>query len=139
MKNNLDEDIKIVKNIINFLQLEIDSGNHKIIYNDNFYEEKTVDCIQAISNVLTQLNVNKYDINNYEERITSLKSELETYKKIAEKLASTTYDYANLEMLNICSAEYEGKVDLRKCKQFGKDINCIQCIIDWARKEVEND
>lgn len=69
--------------------------------------------------------------------ITKQQKEIATLNKIAEKLASTTYDYANLEMLNICPAEYEGKVDLRKCKQNHIERNCIQCIIDWARKEVE--
>ena len=71
--------------------------------------------------------------------IENLLSRLKIAERMIDVLASTTYDYANLEMLNICPAEYEGKVDLRKCKQFGKDINCIECIKEWARKKVENE
>ena len=71
------------------------------------------------------------------DSIERILSRLKTAERMNDVLASTTYDYANLEMLNICPAEYEGKVDLRKCKQFGKDINCIKCIKEWARKKVE--
>ena len=75
---------------------------------------------------------------NERQAIENLLSRLKTAERMNDVLASTTYDYANLEMLNICPAEYEGKVDLRKCKQFGKDINCIKCIKEWARKKVED-
>ena len=77
------------------------------------------------------------DLRLYIKAIENLLSRLKTAERMNDVLASTTYDYANLEMLNICPAEYEGKVDLRKCKQFGKDINCIKCIKEWARKKVE--
>lgn len=79
----------------------------------------------------------EYNSGNEIEAIENLLSRLKTAERMNDVLASTTYDYANLEMLNICPAEYEGKVDLRKCKQFGKDINCIKCIKEWARKKVE--
>ncbi len=110
--NNLDEDIKIVKDARKFLA--------KI----GLIKER-----DAISNVLTQLNVNKYDINNYEERITSLKSELETYKKRAEKLANRLATKS--DDCFFCE-KYNGS----KCEIYK---NRTQCIIDWARKEVENE
>ena len=111
MKNNIDEDISNV----NFLIRDLKAMS----YNETF--------INSISNVLTQLNTNKYDINNYEERITSLKSELETYKKIAEKLARSSNIIKHKEIcINVSDDECDKKT-------------CEQCIIDWARKEVENE
>lgn len=64
------------------------------------------------------------------EIIKSLKSELETYKKIAEKisnlLVTTNINY-------ICANTPD-----EKCNGYQKDnIKCEQCIIDWARKEVD--
>lgn len=73
----------------------------------------------AISNVLTQLNTNKYDINIYEERITSLKSELETWKKIAKLLAKKILSIHH-PMFNMIT------------------VNNIDELIECARKEVEN-
>ena len=55
--------------------------------------------------------------------------ELETYKKIAEKLAERV-DKLDEENYNYCQS---GETH---CKETNR---CIQCIIDWARKEVEKD
>ena len=55
------------------------------------------------------------------------KSELETYKKIAEKLAE------EMVLHGICSGVEESD----KC--YANEIQCGKCIIDWARKEVENE
>ena len=61
----------------------------------------------------------------------SIKSELETYKKIAEKLAEQLEkDYANCK----CCKNLIRHFDMFECKEF---TNKKQCIIDWARKEVE--
>ena len=62
----------------------------------------------------------------------ALNKELETYKKIAEKLAEELSYTDN----SICRDLNE----IAKCKfESGKDNRntCKQCIIDWARKEVE--
>ena len=49
----MEEDIKILKNLIEYLQLKIDSGEHKIIYNNLMCDEKIVDCINSIENIIT--------------------------------------------------------------------------------------
>lgn len=54
---NIDKDIEILKNLIKYLQGKIDAGIHKIVYNNDFHEEKTVDCINAIENVLSELEI----------------------------------------------------------------------------------
>lgn len=39
---------EILQNLIKFLQLLIDSGQHKIFYDENMNEEKAIDCINVI-------------------------------------------------------------------------------------------
>ena len=65
----------------------------------------------------------------YISDLKSLLSELEKYKKIAERLAKRI-DKLDEENYNYCQS---GETH---CKETNR---CIQCIIDWARKEVEND
>ena len=61
-----------------------------------------------------------------DDAIWRVLKELETYKKIAEKLAYYTKDTKKL---------------ITDCVGWGctKGIECTDCIIDWARKEVEKD
>ena len=63
-----------------------------------------------------------------------LKTELETYKKIAEKLATKLADWKFEEI--IC-----GQTDCKhiEVQNGGKCIGEKDCIIDWARKEVDKD
>lgn len=51
----MEKDIGIIENLKKYLQLLIYEGKHKIFYNDLGWEEKTVDCIQAIENILNRL------------------------------------------------------------------------------------
>lgn len=70
------------------------------------------------------------------EAIEHIISELETYKKIAEKLAKKiqTEIYRNIDKPKdeIC-VENEGS---NICKEH---YYCIDCIIEWARNEVKKD
>ena len=95
--NNLDEDIKIVEKLNEFLKT-----TGFLDYYNNVDKE-----IQAIDNVL---------------------KELETYKKIAEKLAEL-----------LLRGDEKGYIcDLilgEHCVNY-KTGKCTECIIDWARKEV---
>jgi hypothetical protein len=71
--------------------------------------------------------------NNIKLRLENikLKSELETYKKIAEKLAELLYRGDETDYIcDLILGEHCVKYETGKCNQ---------CIIDWARKEVEND
>ena len=60
----------------------------------------------------------------------NLKKELETYKKIAEKLAELLHRGDEVDY--ICDLILNEHCDTYKTGE------CNQCIIDWARKEVEN-
>lgn len=48
----MDKELEILKNLSKYLQLKIDSGEHKIIYNDLMQDEKTIDCINAIETLI---------------------------------------------------------------------------------------
>lgn len=48
----MERNIEIVENLILYLQEKIDNGEHKIIYNDLMYDEKTIDCINALKELL---------------------------------------------------------------------------------------
>ena len=49
---SIEEHIKILENLKSYLNLLVYDGNDKIIYNYLLWDEKTVDCINAIENIL---------------------------------------------------------------------------------------
>ena len=110
MEHSIDEDIK-----------EIEKFKKEIILNRELAQESNYIFIDY-EEALQLINV-----------IEKSNKELETYKKIAEILAQKLVD---LEWrIDIC--DY---VSVEICESYGSDIsNCKQCIIDWARNEVEKD
>ena len=87
-EDNIEKDIEILKNIIKYLNLLIYEGKNKIIYNDLFWDEKTVDCITAIEHLLQdytrqkQINEEHQKENGLlRERVKELEN---TIKKISE-------------------------------------------------------
>lgn len=50
----MKKDIKILENIKNYMQDNINKGFHKFIYNDLGYDEKCIDIINAISNLIEE-------------------------------------------------------------------------------------
>lgn len=69
---DIEEDIKILENLKKYLNLLIYEGTHKIIYNDLGWEEKTIDCINAIEHVLAEREEDKKRI----ERLQVLEDDL---------------------------------------------------------------
>lgn len=52
----MSEETKVVLNhLLEYLQDKIDTGYHKIFYNDDMHDEKTIDCINAINNTLEEI------------------------------------------------------------------------------------
>ena len=119
MKNNIDEHIKLLEEYLKCMR-DVPVGANVCV-------------LWAIENVLSELKQKNEELD-VERKLTEynnmiikeLKSELETYKKIAEKLAEELYMTSN----NCCCQE---------CEELCPEINpkSKQCIIDWARKEVE--
>ena len=76
-------------------------------------------------------------VDELQEKLEKQDKELETYKKIAEKLAEQVkrdtvfYDTEGISSCDLSEEKY------CKCSKHNNGTNCKQCIIDWARKEVE--
>ena len=67
---DIEEDIKILENLKKYLNLLIYEGTHKIIYNDLGWDEKTIDCINAIDHILEEREEDK-------KRMAELKKEMD--------------------------------------------------------------
>lgn len=72
--------------------------------------------------------------------IQSQQYDKETTKKdkIINEMAMSLYDYANLEVVINCPAEYDENYDLSKCRMNLADRNCINCIKQYYERKVEN-
>ena len=77
--SNIEEDIEILNNLIAYLNLLINEGQHKIFYNDLLWDEKTVDCINAIENVLAERKQDKERIKELEVLEDDLKDKRIVY------------------------------------------------------------
>lgn len=55
----MEREIEIIENLIKYLQSKIDCGENKIIYDDLMNDEKIVDCITAIKNILKEKKIQK--------------------------------------------------------------------------------
>lgn len=64
---DIEEDIKILENLKKYLNLLIYEETHKIIYNDLGWDEKTIDCINAIEHILAEREEDKKRIKELEE------------------------------------------------------------------------
>ena len=94
---NIDKDIEV-------LELTIECLKETMEYEDIYETE------------VSHIVISKKDMESFDNVLL----ELETYKKIAEKLA-------------------EDKI-IPKCKNCSDEDTheCTECALDWARKEVEN-
>ena len=70
---DIEEDIKILENLKKYLNLLIYEGTHKIIYNNLGWDEKTIDCINAIDHILAEREEDK-------KKIAELEAKLEFYQ-----------------------------------------------------------
>ena len=52
-ENSIEKDEEILNNIKEYMQINIDKGFHKFVYNDLGYEEKCIDVINAIEHILS--------------------------------------------------------------------------------------
>lgn len=66
---DIEEDIKILENLKKYLNLLIYEGTHKIIYNNLGWDEKTIDCINAIEHILAEREKDKKKIEELEAKL----------------------------------------------------------------------
>ena len=76
---DIEEDIKILENLKKYLNLLIYEGTHKIIYNDLGWDEKTIDCINAIDHILEEREEDKKRIKELEVLEDDLKDKRIAY------------------------------------------------------------
>lgn len=65
---------EILENLKKYLQFLLDNGTHKIFYNDLFWCEKTIDCINAINDLQQENKQLKEQLDqalkDYDEELT---------------------------------------------------------------------
>lgn len=76
---DIEEDIKILENLKKYLNLLIYEETHKIIYNDLGWDEKTIDCINAIEHILAEREEDKKRIKELEVLEDDLKDKRIVY------------------------------------------------------------
>ena len=85
---SIEEDIKILENLKSYLNLLVYEGKDKIIYNDLLWDEKTVDCINAIEHLINDYTRQKQVvIDKMEELNKEIKScdEIDAIFKIKQQ------------------------------------------------------
>lgn len=86
-----EEKREILEHLVEYLQDKIDTGYHKIFYNDDMYDEKTIDCINAINYTLEEnkrLNKENEELKKIQCTFlgTGCRAEIETLNKIIKEV-----------------------------------------------------
>ena len=84
--SNIEEDIKILNNLKGYLNKLIYEGQHKIFYNDLGYDEKTIDCINALEHILAERKQDKARIKELEEEIVNKENKIWQLKETIQDL-----------------------------------------------------
>ena len=127
---DIEEDIKILENLKKYLNLLIYEGKHKIYYNDLGWDEKTIDCINAIEHILAEREEDKKKIDKLQVLEDDLKDKRIVYidtpkfeeefilkQKVKEELEKAEKENEPYEQHNKESRMYwinEGKMSLAK-------------------------
>ena len=74
------DNMEILEHLKEYLQLLLDSGTHKIFYNDLFSDEKTIDCINAINDLIEENQKLKKQKNDVVEYIKKNKKVITKYE-----------------------------------------------------------
>ena len=80
MENSIEKDEEILNNIKTYMQVNIDKGYHKFIYNDLGYEEKCIDVINAIEHILSDYKI----VLNENEELKETNEELSENKLLQD-------------------------------------------------------
>lgn len=109
-KVDMEEDIKIIKNLISYLQEKISNGEDKIFYNELMWDEKTIDCINALEDI-----------------VQAYKEDEAVIKEMAEFMNKRSWKEHQLkdEDCHCCKVEY------------GSD-ECVNCIKEYFRGKVKD-
>lgn len=86
--SNIEDDVRILFNLKCYLESLVASGQDKIFYNDLLYDEKTIDCINAIEDLLKERK--KYTIRLTDEEYGRVIDIAQKDKRIKELEEETT-------------------------------------------------
>lgn len=112
---DIEEDIKILKNLKKYLNLLIYEGTHKIIYNDLGWDEKTIDCINAIEHILAEREADKKRIKELEQKNELLKY---LYDDCCKCLLDTIEKQKVKDKIEELKKEYEIALEENSTKAF---------------------
>ena len=88
----IEDDIKILENLKSYLNLLIYEGNDKIIYNDLLWDEKTVDCIYAMENLINDYTRQKQINEEHQKTNGELRERVKEVIKEKQELTSALLD-----------------------------------------------
>lgn len=91
-----EEKREILEHLVEYLQDKIDTGYHKIFYNDDMYDEKTIDCINAIDTTLKEI-----------ERLNNIINEFDNWLDLALEVFNNV-DVKTLELVKRKLQELKG-------------------------------
>ena len=99
---SIEEDIRILENLKSYLNLLVYEGKDKIIYNDLLWDEKTVDCINAIEHLINNYTRQK-QINEEHQKINGeLREKVKELEEKNKHLSNTSdYETISLECTNL--------------------------------------
>ena len=99
---SIEEDIEILENLKSYLNLLVYEGKDKIIYNDLLWDEKTVDCINAIEHLINNYTRQK-QINEEHQKINGeLREKVKELEEKNKHLSNTSdYETISLECTNL--------------------------------------
>lgn len=78
----MKENIEILEHVKGYMQEKIDSGSHKFIYNEQGFDEKCIDVINAINSILFDYRRLQEEFKQVDHKCKRLEKENEELNKI---------------------------------------------------------
>lgn len=146
MKENIEETVEILEHIKEYMQKNIDDGINKFIYNEQGFDEKCIDIINAINEILSdnkrvlkeneelkaennKLKVIKYDTNYGTETINLIpKSELVKINTNRYMIEIENGKFVDLKQV------YQENEELKE--KWDKDTHKLQNDLDIANAKI---
>ncbi len=126
---DIEEDIKILENLKKYLNLLIYEETHKIIYNDLGWDEKTIDCINAIEHILVEREVDKKkiaEIEGHQEKFYN--GELYTAKQLKQIEKNQNKYFINKQKVKDKIEELKNNLKFISC-----DEECNKCFSEEGK------
>ena len=124
--SDIEKNTEILNNLKKYLNLLILRGQHKIFYNDLGWDEKTIDCINAIEIILAERKQDKARIKELEEALLKVKDKNTTLfitcrnsipkQKVKDLLTEIQEEYNKVQEQFDCIWNKKSKDDYERYK-----------------------